>query len=404
MDAANPRPVRARLVILVSLSAVVIHLSAVMHGFQLSRALFWAVIAFLALLAFRPWIDGWLIERAAAPRPVTARGDLAADEQSTIAIFDAVHPSVVFITTTEELVNPWARDPNGVRRGTGSGFVWDGQRHIVTNWHVIAEASAAWVRLADQRHFRAELIGKSPAHDLAVLRISGAWQAPEPIPIGRSADLRVGQKVFAIGNPFGLDYSLTSGVVSALDRAIYNERSGEIRGLIQTDAAINPGNSGGPLIDSAGRLIGINSAIFSTSGTFSGIGFAVPVDTINRVVPQLIARGRYIRPRIGITADDAVGRPILRQLGLEGVLVLSVGPGSPAAIVGLIETRISTTGEVLPGDIIQGLDGQPVADMADLIDLLEGYQVGDRVTLSIVRDGRPLEVAIHLGGESVRWD
>ncbi|MBK1616866.1 2-alkenal reductase [Lamprobacter modestohalophilus] len=375
-----------------------------MHGFQLSRALFWSVIAFLALLAFRPWIDGWLIERAAVPRPVTARGDLAADEESTIAIFDAVSPSVVFITTTEELVNPWARDPNVVRRGTGSGFVWDGQRHIVTNWHVIAEASAAWVRLADQRHFRAELIGKSPAHDLAVLRISGAWQAPEPIPIGRSADLRVGQKVFAIGNPFGLDYSLTSGVVSALDRAIYNERSGEIRGLIQTDAAINPGNSGGPLIDSAGRLIGINSAIFSTSGTFSGIGFAVPVDTINRVVPQLIARGRYIRPRIGITADDAVSRPILRQLGLEGVLVLGVGPGSPADIVGLVETRVSPTGEIMPGDIIQRVDGQPVAEMADLIDILEGYQVGDRVTLSIIRDGRPLEVAIHLGGESVRWD
>jgi len=375
-----------------------------MHGFQLSRALFWAVIAFLALLAFRPWIEGWLIEHEATPRPVTARGELAADEQATIAIFEAVSPSVVFITTTEELVNPWMRDPNAVRRGTGSGFVWDGQRHIVTNWHVVAEASAAWVRLADQRNFRAELIGKSPAHDLAVLRISGAWQAPEPVMIGRSADLRVGQKVFAIGNPFGFDYSLTTGVVSALDRTIYNERSGEIRGLIQTDAAINPGNSGGPLIDSAGRLIGINTAIFSTSGTFSGIGFAVPVDTINRVVPQLIARGRYIRPRIGITADDAVSRPILRQLGVEGVLVLGVGPGSPAAVAGLRETRVSAAGEILPGDIIQRLQGQPVTEMADLIEILEGYQVGDRVTLALLRDGRPLEVALHLGGESLRWD
>ncbi|MEA3638664.1 MAG: trypsin-like peptidase domain-containing protein [Lamprobacter sp.] len=375
-----------------------------MHGFQLSRALFWAVIAFLALLALRPWIDGWLIDREAAPRAVTARGDLAADEQSTIAIFESVSPSVVFITTTEELVNRWTPDPNVVRRGTGSGFVWDGQRHIVTNWHVIAEASAAWVRLADQRIFRAEMIGKSPAHDLAVLRISGAWQAPKPIPIGRSADLRVGQKVFAIGNPFGFDYSLTAGLVSALDRTIYNERSGEIRGLIQTDATINPGNSGGPLIDSAGRLIGINTAIFSTSGTFSGIGFAVPVDTINRVVPQLIARGRYIRPRIGITTDDAISRPILRQLGLEGVLVLGVGPDSPAAVAGLIDTRVSPTGEILPGDVIQQLDGQPVKEMADLIEILEGYQVGDRVRLAIERDGHSIEVEIHLGGESVRWD
>jgi S1-C subfamily serine protease len=375
-----------------------------MHGFQLSRALFWAVIAFLALLAFRPWIDGWLIEREAQSRPVTARGELAADEQATIEIFERVSPSVVFITTAEQLVNPWLRDPNAVRRGTGSGFVWDGQRHIVTNWHVIAEASAAWVRLADQRQFRAELVGKSPAHDLAVLRISGAWQAPEPVMLGRSADLRVGQKVLAIGNPFGFDYSLTTGVVSALERTIYNERSGEIRGLIQTDAAINPGNSGGPLIDSAGRLIGINTAIFSTSGTFTGIGFAVPVDTINRVVPQLIARGRYIRPRIGITADDAVSRPLLRQLGFEGILVLGVGAGSPAELAGLVETRVSATGEILPGDIIQRLDGEPVAEMAELIDLLERYQVGDRVTLDLIRDGRPLQVSLHLGGESVRWD
>lgn len=375
-----------------------------MHGFQLSRALFWAVIAFLAMLAFWPSIEDWLIEREALPRVVSPRGDLAADEQTTIAIFEAVSPSVVFITTTEQLVNPWTRDLAEVRRGTGSGFVWDDQRHIVTNWHVVADASAAWARLADQRSFSAELIGKSPAHDLAVLRISGAWQAPRPVSIGRSADLRVGQKVFAIGNPFGFDYSLTTGVVSALDRTIYNERSGEIRGLIQTDAAINPGNSGGPLIDSAGRVIGINTAIFSTSGTFAGIGFAVPVDTINRVVPELIARGRYIRPRIGIRGDDALSRPLLERLGVQGVLVLGVIPGSPAEAAGLLETGVGPTGEVSPGDVIEQLDGEPLRSMADLIDTLERYQVGDRVRLQVFRDGRRLEVPVGLGGEAVQID
>ncbi|MBK1703521.1 S1C family serine protease [Halochromatium glycolicum] len=376
-----------------------------MHGFQLSRALFWAVIAFLAVLAFRPWLEVWLIERQAEPRPVLARGELAADERSTIEIFESVSPSVVYITTTEQLVNPWTRNLTEVRRGTGSGFVWDNQRHIVTNWHVVADASAAWVRLADQRSYRAELVGKSPEHDLAVLRIGGAWQPPKPVPLGRSADLQVGQKVFAIGNPFGFDYSLTTGVVSALDRTIYNERSGEVRGLIQTDAAINPGNSGGPLIDSAGRLIGINTAIFSTSGTFSGIGFAVPVDIINRVVPQLIARGRYVRPRIGISGDDAIGGPILKQLGVdEGVLVLGVGPGSPAEAAGLVGTRVNAAGEVIPGDVILSVDDHRVADMGDLIDVLERYQIGDQVRLTLLRNGRRAEVQLSLGGEAVRLD
>jgi S1-C subfamily serine protease len=375
-----------------------------MHGFQLSRALFWAVIAFLAVLLFRPSLDGWLIQREAVPRAVTPRGDLAADEQTTIAIFETVSPSVVFITTTEQSVSPWTRDLTEVRRGTGSGFVWDDRRHIVTNWHVVADVSAAWVRLADQRSFRAELIGKSPAHDLAVLRISGVWQAPRPVAIGRSADLRVGQKVLAIGNPFGFDYSLTTGVVSALDRTIYNERSGEIRGLIQTDAAINPGNSGGPLIDSAGRLIGINTAIFSTSGTFAGIGFAVPVDTINCVEPELIARGRYVRPRIGIRGDDVLSRPLLEQLGVQGVLVLGVIPGSPAEAAGLLETGIAATGEISPGDVIEQLDGEPLRSMADLIDALERYQVGDRVRLQVFRDGRRIEVPVGLGGEAIQID
>jgi S1-C subfamily serine protease len=375
-----------------------------MHGFSLSRGLFWAAIAFLLLLAARPWVERVWISNQAEPRAVTARGDLAADEQATIQIFESVSPSVVFITTTEALASPWSRNLTEVRRGTGSGFIWDDEGHVVTNWHVISEAQSARVRLADQRSYPAELIGASPEHDLAVLRIGVAIARPHPVPIGTSRDLKVGQKVLAIGNPFGFDYSLTTGVVSALDRTIYGDNGQEIRRLIQTDAAINPGNSGGPLIDSAGRLIGINTAIFSPSGSFSGIGFAVPVDTINRIVPELIAHGRYVRPRIGIAGDNDVSRPILERLGVEGVLVLRVEPHSPADRAGLVGTRITAGGDIIPGDVIQSVDGKPVSDMGDLIDRLEGYGVGDEVTLGVLRNGAASEIGVTLGGQFQQLD
>ncbi|TVQ88462.1 MAG: PDZ domain-containing protein [Chromatiaceae bacterium] len=369
-----------------------------MNGFKLSRALFWAAIAFLLVLTGRPLLEHWLLGRNAEPRVVTARGDLAADELATIAIFDAASSAVVFITTEEAIRSPWRRNLTEVRRGTGSGVIWDDRGHVVTNYHVIAEARAARVRLADRRSYSAVLVGVSPEHDLAVLRIGVGPKRVMPLPIGTSHDLRVGQKVFAIGNPFGFDYSLTTGVVSALDRTIPTDEAGEIRRLIQTDAAINPGNSGGPLIDSAGRLIGINTAIFSPSGSFSGIGFAVPVDTINRIVPALIARGRYVRPRIGIYGDDAVAGPILSQLGVEGVLVLRVVPDSAAARAGLVETVVTSTGEILAGDVIQQVDGQPVDSMGELLDLLEGYEIGDEVILGILRSGRSETIGVVLGG------
>jgi S1-C subfamily serine protease len=375
-----------------------------MHRLSLSRALFWAAIAFLVFLFARPWLERLWLSSQAEPRVVAARGELAADEQATIAIFESVSPSVVFITTTEELLIPWSRDLTHVRRGTGSGFVWDAAGHVVTNFHVIADARSARVRLTDQRSYPAELIGASPEHDLAVLRIGVAIARPQPVPLGTSTDLRVGQKVFAIGNPFGFDYSLTTGVVSALDRTIQGDGGTEIRGLIQTDAAINPGNSGGPLIDSAGRLIGINTAIFSPSGSFSGIGFAVPVDTINRIVPELIAHGRYVRPRIGIAADDDVSRAVLGELGLKGILVLRVEPGSPADRAGLIATRVTPGGDVIPGDIIQGLDGRAVAEMADLINLLEGYDIGEQVQLEVLRNGSIQAIPVTLGGQFQRLD
>src|SRR5690606_13440373 len=227
------------------------------------------------------------------PRTPTERGPLSAEEQATIDLFERSRMSVVFIATTQRVVDVWTRNALQVPRGTGSGFIWDESGHVITNNHVLQGASGAQVRLADGRSFDAELVGRSPYHDLAVLRIRVEdGESPAPLPIGTSEDLRVGQKVFAVGNPFGLDWTLTTGIVSALNRELPTDSGLSIRDLIQTDAAINPGNSGGPLLDSAGRLIGVNTAIFSPSGAYAGIGFSVPVDTVNRVVPRLIATGR----------------------------------------------------------------------------------------------------------------
>jgi S1-C subfamily serine protease len=268
---------------------------------------------------------------------------------------------------------------------------------VVTNYHVVEGGQEARVRLSDRRSYPAVLVGASPEHDLAVLRINVPIDRPPPVPIGTSHDLKVGQKVYAIGNPFGLDYTLTTGVVSALDRSIDNEVGGTIEHLIQTDAAINPGNSGGPLIDSAGRLIGINTAIYSPSGAYAGIGFAVPVDTVNRIVPRLIVDGRYVRPALGIGTDDEVSREVLSALGVEGVLVLTVEPGSAADRAGLRATELAADDRVIPGDVIQSLAGRPVRRLADLIDALEQQRPGDAVTLGIWRDGAASELTVVLG-------
>ena len=230
-----------------------------------------------------------------------------------------------------------------------------------------------------------------------MLRITVAHRRPPPLPIGTSADLKVGQKVFAIGNPFGLDWSLTTGIVSALDRALpHEEGKGALEHMIQTDAAINPGNSGGPLLDSSGRLIGINSAIFSPSGAYAGIGFAVPVDTVNRVVPQLIAKGKYIRPVLGIQIDEELNQLITRQAGLKGVVILRVSPGSPAAAAGLRGARIDSDGHIVPGDIITAVDGKPVDGVARLLGRLDEHQVGDTVKLTVRRDGKDIEIPVTL--------
>lgn len=371
-----------------------------MHASTLSRFLFWFAIFLLIALAARPWLEDLLVAYRAQPRAITPRGDLAADEQTTIAIFEAANPSVVYITTTRQVLDLWTRNLMEIPRGTGSGFIWDERGHVVTNYHVIEGARSAHVRLWDQRHYDAVMVGASPEHDLAVLRINVPIARPAPVSIGTSHDLRVGQKVLAIGNPFGLDYTLTTGVISALDRSIEADGGGTIEHLIQTDAAINPGNSGGPLIDSAGRLIGINTAIFSPSGAFAGIGFAVPVDTVNRIVPDLIAHGRYVRPTLGITADDDVGERLLSEMGVSGVLVLKVQPGSAADRAHIKGTQVTAEGGIIVGDVIQAVDDNPVTGIDELIDALDTHTIGDRVELKVYRNGVTQTLPVVLGGSS----
>jgi len=342
------------------------------------------------------WLRPWLAAPPPEPRVVTPRGDLAADEKSTIELFRKAAPSVVYISTATEVVDPWSRMVFRTREGTGSGFIWDADGHVVTNWHVVRGATRAVVRLVDGRAYRAVLVGASPANDLAVLRINVPFHPPPPIPLGRSGELQVGQKVFAIGNPFGLDHTLTTGIVSALNRSIRGE-NGAIEHLIQTDAAINPGNSGGPLLDSAGRLIGVNTAIYSPSGAYAGIGFAIPSDRVNEIVPQLIAHGHVIRPWLGVESDDRLSAAVTRQLGIEGVLVLRVAPGSPAARAGIRPARLAWDGSIVPGDVIVGINGQPVTSMRSLMDALERLHIGDAARLSVWRDGRVTALEVVLG-------
>jgi len=332
------------------------------------------------------------------PRPIAPRGPLAVDEQNTIGIFQRASPSVVYITTLQRVREPFSRNVLRVPQGTGSGFVWDEQGRIVTNFHVIQGAQEAVVTLADQRSFPATLVGASPDHDLAVLHIDMPADGPRPLPIGTSSDLIVGQNVYAIGNPFGLDHTLTTGVISALNRSIDDDNGGTIENLIQTDAAINPGNSGGPLIDSAGRLIGINAMIYSPSGAYAGVGFAVPVDIVNRVVPKLVAYGRYVRPKIGISANDDVSR---RLLGADttGVVVLQVVAGSAAARAGLRAAQSNGGRRVTIGDVIVAIDGRPIKNFGELLSALDEHEFGDMITLSVRHGQDKRDVPITLTGD-----
>lgn len=357
----------------------------------------WLLLGTLLLWVLRPAWAPWFLPAAVEPRPVAARGDLAADEQSVIRIFEQNSPSVVYISTVERVLNIWTRDVREIPSGTGTGFVWDRAGHIVTNHHVIEGHSRARVRLSDQREFDAVVVGSSPEHDLAVLRLQNTADMPPPVQIGSSSDLQVGQTVLAIGNPFGLDHTLTSGIISALGRRIDGEGSAYMEGLIQTDAAINPGNSGGPLLDSAGRVIGVNVAIYSPSGASAGIGFAIPIDLVNRVTPRLVRDGRYTRPVLGIMLDDGLSKAIARRLDVNGVLVLQVEAGSPAEQAGIVGMRRTAAGDVILGDIIQAVDGKPVETANDLNSILDNYSQNSRVRIRLLRNGRePMEVEAAL--------
>jgi S1-C subfamily serine protease len=317
---------------------------------------------------------------AAEPDAPAGRSDLDAEERHTIALFRTASRSVAYITTQVEQVDFWTRSVTEIPAGTGSGFVWDESGHVVTNFHVVRDATSAKVTLG-QDDYPARRVGYASDQDLAVLKIDAPREKLVPIAVGSSANLIVGQKVYAIGNPFGLDYTLTNGIVSALGRTIQSVSNVSIFDVIQTDAAINPGNSGGPLLDSSGRLIGVNTAIYSPSGASAGIGFAVPVDTVRRIVPELIAHGRIIRPVLGVQpVSGQMNAYITQRLGVEGALLARVFRGTGAAEAGL-QATVQRAGRIIPGDVIQEIDGKPVKGWSDLIGRLGNYKPGDVVTL-----------------------
>lgn len=328
----------------------------------------------------------------AQPKPVTARGTLAEDERNTIELFEATSESVVYITSIELRRSLFSLNIYEIPQGTGSGFIWDEDGRIVTNYHVIEDASRVEVTLADHSTWKGVVVGVAPDKDIAVLQISAPADKLRPIILGESQGLKVGQKVFAIGNPFGLDQTMTTGIVSALGREIKSVTGRTIQDVIQTDAAINPGNSGGPLLDSAGRLIGVNTAIYSPSGASAGIGFAVPVDVVNRVVPEIIRHGRVIQPGLGVSiANDRIAR----RLKIKGVLLINVQANSAAEAAGLRGTH-RMGDEIILGDIIETVSGEPVSSYDDLRNEFEKYRVGDDVTLGILRGDRHMEVIVKL--------
>jgi S1-C subfamily serine protease len=374
---------------------------------RMALALVLAGLGFLAGLAWpRRVMEGAVIPstapaaQAAAqdnrPAPVR-RPELAEEERATIGLFQRASPSVVYITSLAVQRDFFNMNAQEVPQGSGSGFIWDRQGHVVTNFHVIQGASGAQVTLSDQSTYDAELVGYAAEKDLAVLRIKAPAGKLQPLPIGESDDLQVGQSVFAIGNPFGLDQTLTTGIVSALGREIQSVAGVPIRDVIQTDAAINPGNSGGPLLDSAGRLIGINTAIYSPSGAYAGIGFAIPVHSVSWVVPDLIRYGFVNRPTLGV---ELAPESWNRQLGVEGAVIRSVAPGSGADRAGLRGTEQGRDRRVRLGDVLQEVDGKPVQSLADLLLILEQKKAGDVVRVAFLRDGKRQEAQVRLDAAS----
>ncbi|MEO1518540.1 MAG: trypsin-like peptidase domain-containing protein [Bacteroidota bacterium] len=332
-------------------------------------------------------------------RPIAEPEKMTPGELHTISLFENATPSVAFITTTTLRRDYWTRNVTEIPRGSGSAFVWDKEGHIITNFHVIEGADGAQVTLADQSSWEATLVGAAPEKDLAVLKIEAPADLLQPIPVGSSERLRVGQAVYAIGNPFGLDQTLTTGIISALGREINSVGGVPIKDVIQTDAAINPGNSGGPLLDSSGRLIGVNTAIYSPSGAYAGIGFSIPVDVVSWVVPDLIQFGKVNRPVLGVELAD---QQFTDRFRLEGALIINVIPGGGAEKAGLEGTRRDRYGRLELGDIITAVDDAPITSRADLILVLEKYKAGETVKVRFLRGEEELERDLVLGSTSSR--
>jgi S1-C subfamily serine protease len=324
-----------------------------------------------------------------SPGPISA---LTEDEQNTIDIVKKTTNSVVFVTNIQ-LVRDFFYEEEAVARGTGSGFVWDNSGHIVTNYHVIEEGDVFAVTLPNQEYRKARLVGKVVEKDIAVLQVEGDLKGLTPLKIGTSANLQVGQKVIAIGNPFGFDHTVTTGIVSALGRNIRGAGDVTIRDMIQTDASINPGNSGGPLLNSDGQLIGMNTMIYSQTGASAGIGFAVPVDTIKRVVPQVIKYGKVIRPGLGITL---LPDQYARSYNIEGVIIRAVDPNGPADRAGIKGLGRDRYGQLYIRDVIIGIDNHKITSYDDLYNTMDNYRVGDTVTVTVERAGKKRKVQLTL--------
>jgi S1-C subfamily serine protease len=345
------------------------------------------VSALLVVQVWNLWKRGGLPTRTLQPdataRPIAPAGDLAEDEKATIALFKQSSKSVVHITTSEVGRDYFTLSETELELGSGSGFLWDENGNVVTNFHVIENADRFKVTLADQSSWDGVEIGRAPDRDVAVLRINAPKGRLQPLLIGTSKNLEVGQKVFAIGNPFGLDHTLTTGIISGLGRQIKSRTGRVIDGVIQTDAAINPGNSGGPLLDSSGRLIGMNTAIYSPSGASAGIGFAIPVDTLQRVVPDVLKHGRVLRPSL-----EAQFFPdsLLKRMGITGVLIARVKRDGAAAKAGLRETRRNPGDDPQWGDLIVAVDSKPIETVEELLTALEKHSIGDQIKLTIIRD------------------
>jgi len=354
------------------------------------RAPGWQIAA-LVVAAFSAGL--WLRQPETAALAEVDAAQLRDFERTTVGLFRDAAPSVVYITSVALRRDFFSFRMQRTERGTGSGFVWDRDGHIVTNYHVIEGASAARVTLDDRTTWDAELVGAAPEKDLAVLRIKAPRDKLRALPISGVEDLHVGQFVMAIGNPFGLDHTLTTGVISALGREIESRAHLPIRDVIQTDAAINPGNSGGPLLNSRGELVGVNTAIFSPSGAYAGIGFAIPAETVSWVVSDLINHGRVVRLNLGV---ELANRQIARRLGVEGALILNVDPGGAAERAGLRPTRRSRRGEIVLGDIVVAVEGERIRSSGDLLLALEPHRYGKKITITIRRDRKERNVEIDL--------